>query len=174
MFLCVKINIKKWQNFAVNLKNLTAGCRADGPPPCEPFAWAVAGGETLAPLLGPLTLQTLAAKAHHSSPLLTRPAVSRTLKHTRKKMHKSVHCKKRLAVFPPPGCHLPNSPWPGRIKLFPARESLVCDITAGDGKLANLFLQCRTRSILQRSYFHRCKIDSTTPLASISNPLPAY
>ncbi len=25
----------------------------------------------------------------------------------------------------------------------PARESLVSDITAGDGKMANLFLQCR-------------------------------
>ncbi len=33
---------------------------------------------------------------------------------------------------PPPGCHLPNS----------ARESLVSDIPAGDGKIASLFLQC--------------------------------
>jgi hypothetical protein len=29
------------------------------------------------------------------------------------------------------------------IKLFPARESLVSDIPAGDGKNDNLFLQCR-------------------------------
>ncbi len=28
------------------------------------------------------------------------------------------------------------------IKLFPARESLVFDITAGDGKNDNLLLQC--------------------------------
>jgi hypothetical protein len=28
------------------------------------------------------------------------------------------------------------------LKLFPARESLVGDIPAGDGKIANLFLQC--------------------------------
>jgi hypothetical protein len=28
------------------------------------------------------------------------------------------------------------------IKLFPARESLVSDIMAGDGKICNLFLQC--------------------------------
>jgi hypothetical protein len=41
------------------------------------------------------------------------------------------------------GCHLPNSPWPGIIKLFPARESLASDIPAGDRKTANLFLQCR-------------------------------
>jgi hypothetical protein len=34
------------------------------------------------------------------------------------------------------------------IKLFPARESLVSDIPAGDGKNNNLFLQCG----LQRFY----------------------
>jgi hypothetical protein len=44
---------------------------------------------------------------------------------------------------PQPGCHLPNSPWPGIIKLFPARESLVSDIPARDGKIIDLFLQCR-------------------------------
>jgi hypothetical protein len=44
---------------------------------------------------------------------------------------------------PKPGCHLRNSPWAGIIKLFPARESLDSDIPAGDGKMANLFLQCR-------------------------------
>jgi hypothetical protein len=32
-------------------------------------------------------------------------------------------------------------------KLFPARESLIIDISAGDGKIANLFLQC---SVFQR------------------------
>jgi hypothetical protein len=31
--------------------------------------------------------------------------------------------------------------WPEIIKLFPARESLVSDIPAGEGK-NNLFLQC--------------------------------
>jgi hypothetical protein len=40
---------------------------------------------------------------------------------------------------PQTGCHLPNSPWPGIIKLFPARGSLVSDIPAGDGKISNLF-----------------------------------
>ncbi len=38
-----------------------------------------------------------------------------------------------------PVCHLPNSPWRDMIKLFPARENLVSDIPAGDGKMANLF-----------------------------------
>jgi hypothetical protein len=30
---------------------------------------------------------------------------------------------------PQPGCHKPNSPWPGIIYLFPARESLVSSLT---------------------------------------------
>jgi hypothetical protein len=51
-----------------------------------------------------------------------------------------VHCKKRLSFFPSPaGMHLPNFPWPGIINLFPSRESLVCDIPAGDGKIIALF-----------------------------------
>jgi hypothetical protein len=36
---------------------------------------------------------------------------------------------------------LANSPWPGIIKFFLASESLGSDIPAGDGKIANLFLQ---------------------------------
>jgi hypothetical protein len=40
-----------------------------------------------------------------------------------------LHCKKGYCFsHPQPGCHEPNSPWPGIIKLFPARESLVSDI----------------------------------------------
>ncbi len=35
-----------------------------------------------------------------------------------------------------------NAPWPGIIKLFPARESLVSNIPAGDGKIAKRFLHC--------------------------------
>jgi hypothetical protein len=42
--------------------------------------------------------------------------------------------KKRLTIFP----SLPT----GIIKLSPSRESLVSDIPAGDGKMANRFLQC--------------------------------
>jgi hypothetical protein len=33
----------------------------------------------------------------------------------------------------------PESPWQGIIKLFPARESSVSDISAGDGENHNLF-----------------------------------
>ncbi len=49
---------------------------------------------------------------------------------------------------PQPGCHLPNSPWPGIIKLFPVRESLVSDIPAGDGKNDNLFYSVSSLSHL--------------------------
>ncbi len=53
---------------------------------------------------------------------------------------KRVHCKKGLWLSRPhPGCNKPNSPWPGVIELFPARESLVSDIPAGDGKSLTLF-----------------------------------
>ncbi len=63
---------------------------------------------------------------------------------------KSVHCKKRLAIFLSPqlGCHWPNYPCPGIIKLFPVRKSFVSDILAGDVEIANLFLLCRTPSII--------------------------
>ncbi len=58
-------------------------------------------------------------------------------------MYSTVHCEKRLAIFPSPaaGRHLPNFPWPGKIKLFTARESLVpvSDIPAGDRKIVDLF-----------------------------------
>jgi hypothetical protein len=51
-----------------------------------------------------------------------------------------IHCKKRLSIFPSPAGMSPTkSPWPGRIKLFPTRESLVVDIPAGDGKIIMLF-----------------------------------
>jgi hypothetical protein len=46
---------------------------------------------------------------------------------------------------PQPGCHSPNSPWPGIIKLFPARESLVSDIPAGVWKIDNLFYSVATK-----------------------------
>jgi hypothetical protein len=38
-----------------------------------------------------------------------------------------------------PGCHLPNSPLPGIIKLLPASERLFSDIPAADGNMENLF-----------------------------------
>ncbi len=40
---------------------------------------------------------------------------------------------------PQPGCNWPNFPWTGIFKLFPAREILVSDIPAGNGKNNNLF-----------------------------------
>jgi hypothetical protein len=40
---------------------------------------------------------------------------------------------------PKPGYHQPNYHRPGKIKIFPARESLVSDVPPGDRKTANLF-----------------------------------
>jgi hypothetical protein len=54
----------------------------------------------------------------------------------------TLHCKK-IIVFPVPSRD-PNSHWPGIIKLFPARESLVSDIPAGDRKNDNLFYSVAT------------------------------
>ncbi len=53
--------------------------------------------------------------------------------------------KKRLMIFPfPAGMSLTKLSLAGKvIKLFPAMESLVIDIPAGDGKIINLFLQCK-------------------------------
>jgi hypothetical protein len=53
-----------------------------------------------------------------------------------------VHCKKRFAILlSPAGMYVTNQtlPWPEIIQLFPARESLVSDIQAEDGKIGNLF-----------------------------------
>jgi hypothetical protein len=52
---------------------------------------------------------------------------------------------KKVTDFPFPSRNVtyqPNSPWPGIIQIFPARESLVIDIPAGDREIANLLLQC--------------------------------
>jgi hypothetical protein len=44
-------------------------------------------------------------------------------------------CEIRVAVFPfPAGMSLPNSPWPGTIKLFTARESWLVTFPLGTGK----------------------------------------
>jgi hypothetical protein len=55
-----------------------------------------------------------------------------------------IHCNKRLAVFPVPSRDVTYQTLPGReyLNFFPAK-GLVSDISAGDGKVANLFLQCR-------------------------------
>jgi|688.fasta_scaffold617616_1 hypothetical protein len=45
-------------------------------------------------------------------------------------------------------------PWPGIIKLFPARESLVSEmkIPAGDGKMANLFYSVSSKTDSGKQY----------------------
>jgi hypothetical protein len=53
----------------------------------------------------------------------------------------SLHCKKRLSYFPSPaGMSLTKLSLGGNNLI---RECLVSDIPDGDGKIDNLFLQCR-------------------------------
>jgi hypothetical protein len=59
---------------------------------------------------------------------------------------------------PQPGCHLPNSAWPGINKIFPARDSLVSDLSAGDGKIINLFLLCISRTFSVLTIELRCTL----------------
>jgi hypothetical protein len=50
-----------------------------------------------------------------------------------------VHCEKKVIDFPVPSWEaLTKLHRPGVIKLFPARESLVIDITSGDRKIASV------------------------------------
>jgi hypothetical protein len=61
--------------------------------------------------------------------------------------YRTVHCKKRITIFPSPAG---MSPWQGIIKLFLAREGLVSDIPAGDGKIANLFFTVYSISMIRK------------------------
>jgi hypothetical protein len=60
------------------------------------------------------------------------------------------------------GSHIFNQAARIGVKLFPARESLVSDIPAGDGKIANLFLQnsliCSSHTPFNtgKPFFHVC------------------
>ncbi len=48
------------------------------------------------------------------------------------------HHTRQVLKCPQPECNQPNSPQPGIIKLFPAMESLVSVVLAGDREIANL------------------------------------
>ncbi len=73
----------------------------------------------------------------------------------------SYNIKKGPRFFrPQPGCHFRNPPWPGIISLFPSWESLVRDIPAGEGKTANLFLQCNGTDI----YLGLISVKGSNPL----------
>jgi hypothetical protein len=69
-----------------------------------------------------------------------------------KPLHTQLHCKKRLTIFPSPGrVSLTKLSLAGNNKIFPARESLVSDIPAGDWKIYNIFLQCMAGKDLSRA-----------------------
>ncbi len=89
----------------------------------------------------------------------------------------SIHCKKKVCCFPVPSrdvTYVPNSPWAGIIKLFPARESLVSDTPAGDGKTANLSLQCPFSPLSSYTAGHTLLILSASISSRLDNQFCSY
>ncbi len=84
-----------------------------------------------------------------------------------------VHCKKGWRFSrPQPGFHWPNSPWAEIIIFSPARDSLVSDIPAGDGKIAHLFYSVNSTASIPR--YHRSKLcQGLTGLYCIAS-IPGY
>ncbi len=61
-------------------------------------------------------------------------------------LFRSSYTVKKISRFPVPSRDVTNQTLPGREDLT-YRESLVNDIPAGDGKIANIFLQCTVQPI---------------------------
>ncbi len=58
-------------------------------------------------------------------------------------LHYNTYCKKRFVVFPSPaGISLTKLSLACNNLIIPGRVEFVSDIQAGDGKIANHFLQC--------------------------------
>ncbi len=82
-----------------------------------------------------------------------------------------LHCKKELAVFPSPaGMSLIKLFLGGNNLVFSRPErvwSLVSDIPAGDGKMANSFLQCSFlcphEGEVMEKHFGRSRISAKLP-----------
>jgi hypothetical protein len=95
------------------------------------------------------------SQASPTTPINWIPALKESRKHKQKKttfynvpyilQHRLHHVrrtvKKGQQFSRPQRCHEPNSPWPGIIKLFPARECLVSDSPARDWEMTKNFLQ---------------------------------
>ncbi len=81
----------------------------------------------------------------------------------------SSYTVKRVSDFPVPSwMSLTKLPLPGLIKLFPARESLICDIPAGDGKITNLFFRVYVQLKHLSMFYHPCS-ESPTQNSQYSN-----
>jgi hypothetical protein len=63
------------------------------------------------------------------------------------KVYADLHCIKKVVDFPVPNRDVIYQTFPGLV-----RESLVSDIPAGDGKIANLFLQCMRNCCVKTSH----------------------
>ncbi len=60
---------------------------------------------------------------------------------------------KKVIDFPAPSRYVTYQTFPA--KLFPARECLVSDIPAGDGKIANLFYSVGNMGTEMKQGMHR-------------------
>ncbi len=110
--------------------------------PCDQKSWSLGWSQRTVRASAPpwrytdkINLESVLKESHARGPFIGISSITTLLRANVKK----------FSDFSIPSCdvmHLQNSPWPGIIKLFPARECLVSDIAAGDGKIANLFLQC--------------------------------
>ncbi len=88
--------------------------------------------------------------------------------------------------IPSQGVTLKISPWPGIIKFFSPRESLVSDIPTGDGKITSFFTVyckgfyffCLLTSTLSQLYKKAFIVSGTAALremgAPSQNPLSSY
>ncbi len=60
------------------------------------------------------------------------------------------HTVKKVTDFPLPRRNVTEQTlWPGIIKFFPARECLVSDILAGDGKIGNFLNSSICQSVFE-------------------------
>ncbi len=79
-----------------------------------------------------------------------------------------IHCKK-VIVFPIFSQDVTNPPWPGSIKLFPARESLVSDIQLGTGKIITFFYS--VRALEQQEAYQKAPKSVSNSIAHLSPSL---
>jgi hypothetical protein len=64
-------------------------------------------------------------KEHKTTNLVMIVSSSFTIRKMSDRYEPRLHCRKKVTVVaifhPEPGCHLPDSPWPGIIKLIPGQ-----------------------------------------------------
>jgi hypothetical protein len=76
-----------------------------------------------------------------------------------KRNRKALHCKKKVSDFSVPSRDVTNQTL---LLLFPARESLVSDIPAGNGNIANFFYSvgppAKIRDVFKGTFIEQDKV----------------